>query len=312
MNLLSIIIPAYNEEANILHATEVISELLQHEQIPIEIVFVNDGSKDHTWREIEKASSKFDHVKGICFSRNFGKEAAILAGLESATGDCCVVMDGDLQHPPATVVEMYHKWLAGFEIVEGVKKSRGDEGKLHGFFAKSFYTLINSATGFDMQRSSDFKLLDRKVVDAYLTLPERKLFFRALSFWLGFNSTTVEFEVAEREAGETKWSYVSLIKYAVSNITSFSTAPMQIVTIIGLMYFVFAAIVGVQSLINFIRGDSLEGFTTIILLLLVIGSTIMISIGVIGYYVSKIYEETRKRPRYIVSKKVVNEGQVHE
>lgn len=307
MKILSIIIPAYNEEEMILNAAEEITRCLQAAEIPIEIVFVNDGSKDHTWNEIEKVSERFDHVKGVSFSRNFGKEAAILAGLEHATGDCSVVMDCDLQHPPETVIEMYQKWLDGYEIVEGVKSTRGKEGKLHGFFAKSFYALINRATGFDMQNSSDFKLLDKKVVAAYLKLPERKLFFRALSFWLGFNSTTIEFEVRDREAGQTKWSYISLVKYALSNITSFSTAPMQIVTLVGIIYFLFAGVLGIQSLVNFLKGDSLEGFTTIILLLLGIGSTIMISLGIIGYYVSKIYEETRKRPRYIVSERITNE-----
>ena len=265
-------------------------------------------STDTTWLEIQKASQELQSVKGICFSRNFGKEASILAGLAQAKGDCCVVMDCDLQHPPETVIEMYQLWLKGFDIVEGVKAFRGDEGKVHGLFTKSFYKLINWATGFDMESSSDFKLLDKKVVDAYLNLPERKLFFRALSYWLGFNSTTIEFNVQERETGTTKWSYMSLLKYAISNITSFSSAPMQFVTLIGVLFFGFSVILGIQSLINFINGDSLEGFTTIILLLLGIGSIIMMSLGIIGYYISKIYEEIKRRPRYIVSHTTTNES----
>ena len=301
MKLLSIVIPAYNEEDMVLKAAHKITQLLQKEHIPFEILFINDGSTDTTWLEIQKASQELQSVKGICFSRNFGKEASILAGLAQAKGDCCVVMDCDLQHPPETVIEMYQLWLKGFDIVEGVKAFRGDEGKVHGLFTKSFYKLINWATGFDMESSSDFKLLDKKVVDAYLNLPERKLFFRALSYWLGFNSTTIEFNVQERETGTTKWSYMSLLKYAISNITSFSSAPMQFVTLIGVLFFGFSVILGIQSLINFINGDSLEGFTTIILLLLGIGSIIMMSLGIIGYYISKIYEEIKRRPRYIVS-----------
>lgn len=307
MPILSIVMPAYNEEKMIIKAAYTISQLLKKEKIHSELLFVNDGSKDNTWQEIQRASQELKHVRGISFSRNFGKEAAILAGLEHAKGDCCVVMDCDLQHPPETVVEMYRLWEDGFEIVEGVKNSRGQEGKLHTLFAKGFYQLINRATGFDMSTSSDFKLLDRKVVDAYLKLPERKLFFRALSFWLGYKSIVVQFEVQKRAEGETKWSYFSLMKYAINNITSFSTAPMQIITIIGMLFFVFATVLGVQSLVNFLSGRSLEGFTTIILLLLGIGSVQMISLGIIGYYISKIYEEVKRRPRYIVSVKTKDE-----
>ncbi|MBM7608011.1 dolichol-phosphate mannosyltransferase [Lysinibacillus composti] len=303
MPLLSIVIPSYNEEKMILKAAQTINQLLKESNIPAELIFVNDGSKDGTWESIQRASEEIESVKGINFSRNFGKEAAILAGLEFAKGDCCVVMDCDLQHPPETVVQMYRLWEEGFEIVEGVKLTRGKESKLHGMFSKSFYRLINQATGFDMSKSSDFKLLDRKVVDAYIQLPERKLFFRALSFWLGFKSVQVEFDVNERTEGETKWSYVSLLKYALNNITSFSTAPMQLITLIGVLFLLFSVILGVQSLINYLSGHSLEGFTTIILLLLGTGSLIMISLGIIGFYISKIYEEVKRRPRYIVSGK---------
>lgn len=303
MPLLSIVIPSYNEEKMILKAAQTIDQLLKESNIPAELIFVNDGSKDGTWESIQRASGEIESVKGINFSRNFGKEAAILAGLEFAKGDCCVVMDCDLQHPPETVVQMYRLWEEGFEIVEGVKLTRGKESKLHGLFSKSFYRLINQATGFDMSKSSDFKLLDRKVVDAYIQLPERKLFFRALSFWLGFKSVQVEFDVGERTEGETKWSYVSLLKYALNNITSFSTAPMQLITLIGVLFLLFSVILGVQSLINYLSGHSLEGFTTIILLLLGTGSLIMISLGIIGFYISKIYEEVKRRPRYIVSGK---------
>ncbi|HWK23750.1 MAG TPA: glycosyltransferase family 2 protein [Ureibacillus sp.] len=301
MALLSIVLPAYNEEKMIAKAAQVLTELMVQEGINAELIFINDGSKDQTWREIEKASTLYQNVNGICFSRNFGKEAAILAGLEHAKGDCCIVMDCDLQHPPETIIEMYTLWQKGFEIVEGVKVSRGKESKVHGLFSKSFYKLINKATGFDMSKSSDFKLLDRKVIEAYLRLPERKLFFRALSFWLGFKSIEVEFEVQDRTEGETKWSFVSLIKYAVNNITSFSTAPMQIITVIGFFFLIFAIVLGIQSVINYISGESLEGFTTVILLLLGIGSLLMISMGIIGFYISKIYEEVKRRPRYIVS-----------
>ncbi|CAM5191844.1 putative glycosyltransferase [Ureibacillus acetophenoni] len=307
MPLLSIVIPAYNEDKMVVKAAEVLTQLMEKEKIEAELIFINDGSKDQTWMEIERASKLFSNVKGLSFSRNFGKEAAILAGLEHAKGDCCVVIDCDLQHPPETIIQMYSLWQDGYELIEGVKASRGSEGKLHGFFSKSFYRLINRATGFDMSKSSDFKLLDRKVIDAYLRLPERKLFFRALSYWLGFKSIEVEYEVQDRLAGETKWSFSSLVKYALNNITSFSTAPMQIVTFVGFVFFLFAIVLGIQSMINYFSGQSLAGFTTVILLQLGIGSLIMMSLGIMGYYISKIYEEVKRRPRYIVSVSTENE-----
>ena len=168
-------------------------------------------------------------------------------------------------------------------------------------FAKTFYKIISNATGIDMSRASDFKLLDRQVVDEYLKLPERNVFFRALSSWVGFKTTYVEFDVQKREAGESKWSFKSLVKYAVNNISAFSAAPMQIVTFFGFIFFLVAVVLGIQSLYMYFSGHAVEGFTTVILLLLFVGSVLMFSLGVIGYYISKIYEEVKMRPRYIIS-----------
>lgn len=302
--MLSIILPSYNEGKNISKASGVISELLASNNIPYELIFVDDGSKDDTWNEIEKASKGNPNVVGIHFSRNFGKESALFAGLAESTGDACIVMDCDLQHPPETLIEMYHLWQEGYEVVEGVKRSRGKESILHKASAGLFYKLISKAVKIDMSRASDFKLLDRKAVDSILAMPERNAFFRALSAWIGYKTTTVEFDVREREEGESKWSTWSLIKYAITNIVAFSAAPMQVVTIAGVLVFLFAIILGIQTLIKFFMGHAVAGFTTVILLILIIGSIIMISLGIIGYYISKIYEEVKGRPKYIISKKI--------
>lgn len=299
--------PAYNEEKMIKKAAETVSAILSAEKISYEIVFVNDGSKDQTWSEIEQASRKNPHIVGVNFSRNFGKESAMLAGLASASGDCCAVMDCDLQHPPETLVEMYRLWEQGYEVIEGVKRTRGKESALHRASAGMFYRIISKAVGIDMSRASDFKLLDRKAVDALLAMPERNTFFRALSSWVGFKTVSVEFDVQERTEGESKWSTWSLIQYAVKNIVSFSTVPMQCVTVAGILVFLFAVVLGVQSLVKYFSGHALEGFTTVILLILIIGSIIMISLGIIGYYIAKIYEEVKGRPRYIISKVVRSE-----
>ena len=289
--MLSVILPAYNEEQMIQTAATTISGILDTAHIDFEMLFINDGSKDRTWEKIEKASAGDDRVRGVCFSRNFGKEAAVFAGLNEAKGDCVVVLDCDLQHPPEKIVDMYRLWEEGYEVVEGVKTSRGKESGAHSFAAKMFYMLISKAAGFDMENASDFKLLDRKAVNVLINMREKNAFFRALSSWIGFQTTTVSYEVQERVAGESKWSTRALIKYAITNITSFSAAPLQFVTIFGVIMFIVSAVLGVIAIYQKITGVALGGFTTMILLQGFSSSIIMISLGVIGYYLEKIYEE---------------------
>lgn len=303
--MLSVVLPAYNEEKMLEKAAKVISSILEEAGILYELIFVDDGSKDNTWSEILKVSKTNPNIVGIHFSRNFGKEAALFAGLANASGECCAVMDCDLQHPPGVLVEMYRLWESGYEVVEGVKRTRGKEGVFHKLSAKLFYKLISKAVKIDMARASDFKLMDRKAVLSLLKCTEKNAFFRALSGWIGYKTTSVEFDVQEREAGESKWSTWSLIKYAVTNIVAFSAVPMQFVSVAGILFFIFAVFLGVQTLIRFFAGQAVEGFTTVILLLLIVGSIVMISLGIIGYYLSKIYEEVKGRPRYLISE-VVN------
>ncbi len=300
--MLSVILPSYNEEKMISTAVATVSAILDNAGIDHELVFVDDGSRDKTWDEIQSASEKDPRVVGVHFSRNFGKEAAMFAGLEQAKGDCCVVMDCDLQHPPEKLVEMYRLWEQGYEVVEGIKEDRGKESVMHRFAAGSFYKLISKATNIDMNSSSDFKLLDRKVVDTLNQMPERNVFFRALSFWVGFKRTELSYKVQERTVGESKWSTRSLIKYAVTNIGSFSSAPLHVITILGIIMMITSIVMGVIALVQKFTGQALGGFTTVILLLLFAASIIMISLGIIGYYIARIYDEIKGRPRYIVSK----------
>ncbi|MCD7819041.1 MAG: glycosyltransferase family 2 protein, partial [Lachnospiraceae bacterium] len=268
------------------------------------IVFVIVGAMFNRCEEIEHAAAENRIVTGVHFSLNFGKEASMLAGLAEASGECCAVMDCDLQHPPETLVEMYRLWEQGYEVIEGVKRSRGKESALHRASAGLFYRMISKAVKIDMSRASDFKLLDRRAVDALLSLPERNVFFRALSSWIGFKTTSVEFDVQERTEGESKWSTRSLIQYAIKNLVAFSTAALQFVTIAGIVVFVAAFILAIQTLVRYFSGHAVEGFTTVILLLLIIGSLVMISLGIIGYYIGKIYEEVKGRPRYLISRKL--------
>ena len=299
--MISVILPSYNEEKMISVAADTICGIMEGENIDCELLFVDDGSRDKTWAEICAAAEKHPQVVGLHFSRNFGKEAAMFAGLEKAKGDCCVVIDCDLQHPPEKIVEMYRLWEQGYEVVEGIKEDRGEESGLHRFAANTFYRLISWATGMNMSDASDFKLLDRKVVDTLNSMPERNVFFRALSYWVGFKKTSVSYCVRERTAGESKWSTKSLIKYALTNISSFSSAPLHIVTVLGAITLVCAVVFGIIALVQKFSGAALGGFTTVILLLLFIGSVIMISLGIIGYYIARIYDEIKGRPRYIIS-----------
>ncbi len=300
--MLSIIMPAYNEEKMIPIAYREVSSVMEENGIDFQLLFVDDGSKDSTWEAICVINRKDSRVIGVQLSRNFGKEAAIFAGLEKAEGNCCVVMDCDLQHPPEKIPEMYSLWKQGYEVVEGVKESRGKESGLHYVAAAGFYGLLSKAAGIDISSSSDYKLLDKKVVNTLLAMPEKSMFFRALSYWVGYKRTEVKYDVQERVAGSSKWNTWGLIRYAIRNIGAFSSAPLQIVSVLGFITFLVAIVFSVISLIHKFSGRAMEGFTTVIILLLFTGSIIMISLGIIGYYLSRIYDEIKGRPRYVIRK----------
>ena len=298
---LSIILPSYNEEQNIENTYNVLSGLLSENGIDFELLFISDGSKDATYANICELAAKDGRVRGAEFSRNFGKEAAIFAGLELSKGDAVVVMDCDLQHPPEVILQMVEKWREGAEVVEGIKSKRGKENPFHTMSTNIFYGLMSGFMKMDMKATSDFKLLDRKVVDSLLSLTEKDTFFRALSFWVGFKTEKVYYEVQERIYGKSKWSTASLIRYAVSNVTSFTTVPLKMVSVIGGIFIILSIGLGIQTLVRFIMGNAADGFTTVILLMLLIGGLILFSLGIIGNYLARVYEEVKGRPRYIIS-----------
>ena len=306
MALLSVVLPSYNEEMNVENTAKTLAALFEKEKMDYELVFVSDGSRDKTFEAIKKQSEENPRVKGVEFSRNFGKEAGIFAGLELATGDAVVVMDCDLQHPPEVIPKMWELWKDGAQIVEGKKSSRGKESIFHRMSAGLFYKIMSGLIKMDMSSSSDFKLLDRRVVDVLIGLPERNTFFRALTFWAGFDTRTVEYEVQERKYGSSKWNFFSLMKYAISNATSFSTLPLQLVTMMGTISIIFSVILGIQTLVKYLMGNSVEGFTTVILLVLIIGGFIMLSLGIIGHYIARVYEEVKGRPKYVINKVTEN------
>ena len=311
MSRLSVVLPAYNEEQMLAKTCRTLKKILDLAEINYELVIVDDGSMDQTWKIIEETIEKDRNVTGVHFSRNFGKEAAIVAGLAQASGNAVAVMDCDLQHPPEVLVKMYRLWEQGYEVVEGIKKSRGTETVFHRKSAGFFYRIMSRATGFNMENASDFKLLDRKAVESVLSMPERSMFFRATSSWVGFKSTSVLFEVQEREAGESKWSTGSLIRYAFRNIVAFTTLPLQFVTIGAGGCFICSLLLLIYSLVRYFTGHAVEGYTTLLIVMLFIGSAVMMSLGIIGYYIARIYEEVKRRPRYIVSR-IIHGGHENE
>lgn len=300
--VLSIVIPIYEEGSHILKTVSYISEILLEQNIKHKFIIIDDGSRDNTWEQLLCLAKSRNNVQVIRLTRNFGKESAICAGLDMVDTAAAVIMDGDLQHPPEIIPKMFSLWRdEGIEVVEGVKRSRGREGFLYHMSARFFYKLIFRTSKIDISDASDFKLLDKKVIEAWKQMPERTTFFRGMSAWVGFSRRKVEFDVAKRVAGRSKWSPIKLLKLAVSAITSYTTIPLHFITAMGFLMFIAFLIIGIQTIYMKLSGQALNGFTTVILLLLIIGSSVMISLGIIGIYISKIYHEVKARPRYLIA-----------
>lgn len=306
--ILSLVIPVYNEGKSIAQNCRKVSELLDCQGIPHQFVLVDDGSRDQTWQELQALALDMPQVKSIKLSRNFGKEAALCAGLDHVDTEGCLCMDADLQHPPEMIPEMYRLWNEeGYQVVEGVKQSRGKESLSYKIFAKLFYRLLHSSSGINLDNASDFRLLDRTAIEAWKSMPEKQTFFRGMSTWIGFRRAQVPFHVADRTDGDTKWSPLHLAKLAINAITAYSAAPLYLSALLGGVFIVLFCILLVHSLYMKFTGNALEGFTTVIALQLIIGGVLMLGVGIIGIYLEKIYEEVKARPRYLVQA-IVTQG----
>jgi glycosyltransferase involved in cell wall biosynthesis len=301
MKTVSIVLPCYNEQDNVLPVFEAVSKALDEAKTLREVIFVDDGSSDETWRMIQEASSRGDGIKGIRLSRNFGKEAAITAGLDAAQGDAIVIMDCDFQHPPSLLPELIRLWRdEGADIVDAVKRDRGKESLSYRMSALIFYAFMNRLSGFDLCGTSDFKLLDRKVLESWRMFSESNLFFRGLVSWMGFHSVRVPFDVPEREKGTRHWTFSRLIGLAFTGILAYSYVPLRIITALGALFLLFALVLGVRAVIIKATHQVLDGITLLILINLIVGSVVMISLGIIGEYIARIYREVKGRPRYLV------------
>ena len=304
MKKISIVVPCYNEEKNINNFYEEIIKTLEKvkENYSYEIIFVNDGSNDQTEIEVKKVRKTDKNVILISFSRNFGKEAAIYAGLNNATGDLVALIDADLQHPPVTILEMIKGINEGYDVVATKRKNRKGEPVIKSVFSKLFYKMMRMFIPIE-KNVQDFRLMKKEVVDAILSLKEYNRFSKGIFTWVGFNIKYIEIENIERKAGKTKWSFKKLFSYAIEGITSFTTAPLKASTLMGFCISIIAIISTIVIILQtLIYGKDVPGYASIITAILFMGGVQLISIGILSEYISKMYLEIKKRPKYIIKK----------
>ncbi len=298
----SVVLPVYDEEEGIGLTLSAVRAQLQLTGATFEIVTVDDGSRDATHQRLEQAAQGDSGVRVVRLSRNFGKESALAAGLDAARGRAVIVMDADLQHPPEVIPRMIALWREGHDVVSAVKESRSGESLTYRALAALFNALMGGAAGESFRGASDFKLLDRQVIDALSQCSERSRFFRGLVTWVGFRTAEVPFSVQPRAAGRTKWSTWGLVRYSIRNLVAFSALPLKLVAGSGFVTLVFAAALAVQTLWRYLSGRAVSGFTTVILLQLILGGLLLTSVGIIAVYVAEIYDEVKRRPVFVVRK----------
>ncbi len=304
MEKISIVVPCYNEEKNINNFYEEMIKTLEKvkENYSYEIIFVNDGSNDQTEIEVKKVRKTDKNVILISFSRNFGKEAAIYAGLNNATGDLVALIDADLQHPPVTILEMIKGINEGYDVVATKRKNRKGEPVIKSVFSKLFYKMMRMFIPIE-KNVQDFRLMKKEVVDAILSLKEYNRFSKGIFTWVGFNIKYIEIENIERKAGKTKWSFKKLFSYAIEGITSFTTAPLKASTLMGFCISIIAIISTIVIILQtLIYGKDVPGYASIITAILFMGGVQLISIGILSEYISKMYLEIKNRPKYIIKK----------
>ena len=297
---IDIIIPCQNEEENIPYIINEIDKYIKDLGFYYRYVFIDDGSTDNTYAVISNLSKKRADIIIAKLSKNYGKEAALALGLKISNSDAAIIIDSDLQHPPSMIPVMIQEWENGADIVDGVKVKRQEESFLNKIMSLGFYKIMNSLSGMDFAGSSDYKLLDRKAVNILNNIEEKNRFFRGLTNWIGLKHSKIEFKVEHRKSGTTKWNRFKLFQLSVDAITSYSSKPLQIVTILGIISFIFSMILGTQTLWNKFFGGAVSGFTTVIIVILILCSIIMISLGILGIYLAKIYNEVKNRPIYVV------------
>jgi len=308
MNLLSIVVPCFNEDESVEIFLEEIQKTLK--DYNFEVIYVNDGSSDNTLKYIKELASKNSNVKYMSFSRNFGKESAIFAGLKYASGDYICLMDADLQHPPKLIPEMLEAVLdEGYDVAAARRVSRKGEPKIKSFFSHRFYKVFNRISNIDMvEGATDYRIMTRQVVDSVLKLQEYNRFSKGLFQWVGFDTKWIEYENIERIAGESTWSFWGLIKYSIEGLVAFTTLPLSVSTFLGTVFSIIAFIYMLFIIIRYlIYSEAVPGYPTLICSLLLLGGIQLLSIGVLGKYLEKTYFEAKSRPIFIVKESNIEE-----
>lgn len=297
---LSIVIPVYNEAVVLPSFWQELDRILASLTISYEILFIDDGSQDETWARVQQLAAQHTEVYGIRFTRNFGKEAAILAGLEQAKGQAVVVMDGDGQHPPALLPEMLQAWQQGYALVVACKKERLNDSLFIRVCASLFAALMQRLSGLDLMNSADYRLLDRKVVSALLACPEKIRFFRGMTTWTGVESYPIAFSVPARLAGVSHWNKLGLVKMAMSALVSYSAKPLYYLFGAGVCGLVLSAVLTLQALYSWLAGIAVSGWTSLTLVILIFGSANLFGLGLLGIYIGQLFEEIKARPSYLI------------
>ena len=304
MKKVTILIPCYNEEASLPKMAEALTSLMQQQnQYQWEVLLINDGSKDHTLDYIKAINSRDSRFGYISLSRNFGKEAAMLAGFDRASGDCVVIMDADLQHPPTTIPEMLKEWEAGYEDVYARRTDRGKEPWLRRKLTLLYYWILQKISRVDvLQNVGDFRLLDRKCIEALRELRETQRYTKGMYCWIGFKKKEIDFVQGDRLSGKSSFNFWLLLRLSLEGITSFTTLPLRIATVLGLLCSLCAFCYMVYILVcTMLYGDPVAGYPTLMVIILFLGGAQLLSLGIIGEYLGRIFHESKHRPVYIVS-----------
>ena len=298
--LITLVIPVFNEAAGLSQNLPWLLEQAATDGVDFEVLLIDDGSTNQTAKVLEGLASQDRRIRVLSLVRNFGKEAAIAAGLDHARGAAVIVLDSDRQHPPQMVAQMIECWRQGFAVVEAIKRDRGPQDRAGGIPARLFYRVFSGASGIDLANQTDFKLLDREVIEHLKRFPERRRFFRGLVGWTGYPSARLPFDVPSRAGGDSRWSSLALGRYAIDAIMGFSDLPLKLIVGAGLAVFAVAGIAAIVALWQKLSGSAVDGFTTVIILLALASGAIMASLGVVGVYVARIHDQVRGRPIYLL------------
>ena len=298
---ISIVIPLLNELGNIPVLYQALVLVLEKITTNYEIIFVDDGSIDGSFECIDEISKKTDKVLGISLSRNFGHQVALTAGIEHAAGELIVTMDADMQHPPELIAELYKKYKEGFDIVNTIRTETADSGTFKKISSNWFYKIINNLSDIHIEpAAADFRLMNRKTVDAFLSLKEKDRFTRGLISWMGFKQATVSYIASSRFSGKSKYSITKMFRFAADGITSFSAKPLRISFFAGLLVSSIGLLYSIYAIIKYFLNDTIPGWTSILVSILIIGGIQLISIGIIGEYLARVFNEAKNRPLYLV------------